>query len=405
MHKRTTSNRKKRFVNIPTLKITVLPNGKLVLTKKFITGMQEHLRYWGGPGCVIAEPSSRFDNNLDHVEVSAHDTRAELGFDVHIVNFNPVDMRKHLMDDDVLLAGLAPPLAFLPSLRRLGNLHIVYVSEYSLKTRLQIAAVEGRNQVRMFARSLKDLHRENVMRTAVKQSDGIQCNGRPTYDAYQGISPDPLLFFDSRLSSDMLATEHEVLSRGAEGPIRLVFSGRLIAMKGVDHLVETSKHLATLGVDFELAIYGEGALVPEIKEAIAAHGLAGRVKLGGMLDFDTELVPLVKKRADLFVCCHRQGDPSCTYLETMSCGVPIVGYDNEAFRGVVRDSHSGWLSPMNRPAELAAKIAQLSRNRDEVVDHSLAALRFARRHCFEQTFQQRNDHLQRIASTRWAKAS
>jgi colanic acid/amylovoran biosynthesis glycosyltransferase len=405
MQTRTAANRKKRLVNIPMMKVTVLPGGKLVLTKKFISGMQEYMRHWDGPGCVIAEPSDRFDNNLDHVEVSSRDLRSELGFDVHIVNFNQAAMRRLLMDDDVLLAGLEPRLTFLPSLRRLGNLHVVYISEYSLKTRLQIAKLEGRTGLRMVARSLRDLRRESLMRRAVELSDGIQCNGKPTYEAYRGINASPLLFFDTRFSADMTATEDDILKRGTEGPIRLIFSGRLVAMKGADHLVEVAKHLAALGVDFELTIYGDGSLVPEIKQAIAAQGLTDRVKLAGVLDFDTELVPAVKERADLFVCCHRQGDPSCTYLETMSCGVPIIGYDNEAFRGVVRDSNSGWLSPMNRPAELAAKIAQLSRTRDVLVDHSMAALQFARSHCFERTFKQRVEHLQRVATTQFAMAT
>src|SRR6185437_9992877 len=108
--------------------------------------------------------------------------------------------------------------------------------------------------------------------------------------------------------------------------------------------------------------------------------------LKGNMDFRTELVPFVTDQVDLFVCCHRQGDPSCTYLETMSCGVPIAGYDNEAFRGVAAHSDSGWLSPLNRPDLLAARIAGIARNPAELAVHSQRALGFARRHTFERTF-------------------
>ena len=117
------------------------------------------------------------------------------------------------------------------------------------------------------------------------------------------------------------------------------------------------------------------------------------MKLPGVLDFHTQLLPMVARSVDLFVCCHRQGDPSCTYLETMSCGTPIVGYDNEAFRGVVDQSGAGWLTPMDDPTELAACIAALHSSRDLLADAALRSLDFASNHTFEKVMQARVDHL------------
>jgi colanic acid/amylovoran biosynthesis glycosyltransferase len=113
----------------------------------------------------------------------------------------------------------------------------------------------------------------------------------------------------------------------------------------------------------------------------------------GVLDFKNELVPFTQKNTDLFVCCHRQGDPSCTYLETMSCGVPIVGYDNQAFLGVAAESKTGWPVPMNRPEQMAQKIVELDRNREEVARSARISLGFARAHTFEKTFKRRMAHL------------
>jgi len=395
---RNVTGRKKRLVIITAMRITVLRGRELVLTNKFISGIHQYMRHWDGPICVLAEGSSQLDSNLDHVAVSGRDPRGELGFDVQTVDFNPAAIRWQLEDDDLLLASLVPNLSFVPSLRRFGNLTIVYVSEYSLRTRLQIARCDARNPLRLLKRSVFEASTEELMRRAVALSDGVQCNGTPTFDAYRGVSPDPLLFFDTRVKGGMMATEHDVVRRGAPGPIRLVYSGRLIPIKGADHLLEVARHLAAFGVVFELTVYGGGNLVPEMRRVIDSQGLAGRVKLAGVLDFETELVPAVKERADLFVCCHRQGDPSCTYLETMSCGVPIIGYDNEALRGIVGESHCGWLTPMDRPRELAMRIALLSRNRSALADHANAAIRFAKNHTFERTFERRIEHLKQIAT-------
>ena len=52
------------------------------------------------------------------------------------------------------------------------------------------------------------------------------------------------------------------------------------------------------------------------------QSLQDLVTLRGVVDFATGWIPLLKQQADLFVCPHPQGDPSSTYPEVMSCGVP-----------------------------------------------------------------------------------
>jgi glycosyltransferase involved in cell wall biosynthesis len=117
----------------------------------------------------------------------------------------------------------------------------------------------------------------------------------------------------------------------------------------------------------------------------------------GTLDFEKELIPFVKQNADLFICCHRQGDPSCTYLETMACGVPIVGYDNEAMAGLARERGLGWTTPMDRPVELAESIARLHRDREALRGMALKSLTFAQQHSVESTFRARTGQILQVA--------
>jgi hypothetical protein len=133
-------------------------------------------------------------------------------------------------------------------------------------------------------------------------------------------------------------------------------------------------------------IFGDGPLMPSMTEQIRTENLEQHVSLHGVLDFGTELMPYIRDNVDLFVCCHRQGDPSCTYVETFACGVPIAGYANEAFRGLTDDRLLGWATPMNRPDLLADKIVALYRQPQELLAASLNALEFARQHTFEHEF-------------------
>ena len=83
----------------------------------------------------------------------------------------------------------------------------------------------------------------------------------------------------------------------------------------------------------------------------------------------------------------------------MSCGVPIVGYDNEAFRGVVAKSGCGWPMPIGQSGALADAIAKLDSNRSALADAALQGLTFGRSTVFEATFKARVQHLMYAART------
>jgi hypothetical protein len=77
--------------------------------------------------------------------------------------------------------------------------------------------------------------------------------------------------------------------------------------------------------------------------------------------------------------------------------VPIVGYANEAFKGIVAQSQAGWLVKMDRPKLLAKKVAELNIKRDEIEAMSFKSLDFARQHTFEKTYEARISRMIQIA--------
>jgi len=111
----------------------------------------------------------------------------------------------------------------------------------------------------------------------------------------------------------------------------------LIKMKGADQLLEVARKLKQLKVKFEMFISGAGELEEMMHQQIVVNQFNDCVKMLGVPDFKTNFIPFVKQNIDLFVSCHPQGDHSCTYIETISAGVPIVGYANEAFLGNCRN--------------------------------------------------------------------
>ena len=382
---------------VPSLRARRSANGSVVLTRKFLDGVNEFQKSWNGPVAVYMTPRLSETGEMDDVSVWPKD----LSFHLEVLSL--LDIERTITADRSAMVLLS-----LDDFRqnRLGSVcesngvACAYISEYSVATRKQIIDANTTNRFLRVRRKFWEEGEERRRRAAVTKAVGLQCNGTPTYDSYRDLNADSILFFDTRVTEEMLATEEEIgrrTSRLSETrPLQLLYSGRLAPMKGAMQLLHVAKELRRMNVDFHLSICGDGESKQAMSRVIDAEQLTSCVSLKGVLDFRTELVSFVKSEIDLFVCCHPQGDPSCTYLETMSGGVPIAGYANEAFAGIVRSSGCGWLAPVNRPDELAHVILDISKTPALLREKSQEALAFAKGHTFNRTVSRRIDHLRTL---------
>ena len=141
---------------------------------------------------MLAERRVTRDDNLDVVTASLD----ELPFDLKIVEFTPAGLCPHLTGDDVLLLSLEPKQCFIPETSAFKKHATIVISEYSLRTRLEIVLCSTRNPLKTVKRVLREFYIEARLRRTVAQTDGIQCNGLPTYRPYQRISKNALQFFE-----------------------------------------------------------------------------------------------------------------------------------------------------------------------------------------------------------------
>lgn len=383
----------RELILLPVLKANRGANGGLVLTQKYLEGAAEYARSWPGPVTTLAEISDTRSTDMDHVEVLPGSI--ETGLEERPSDAAAMASR---------LAGAAAALAFFSPYeeatarlcRRIG-VPFLCVSESTPHSERQEVDANTRNPVLRLRRKLWLMGAERARQRMLPGLAGLQCSGVPTYDLYRPGQPNALLFFDNRVwRQDVIgeqALEERLQRVRAGAPLKLVFGGRLIPMKGVLELPEIARALARLDVPFTLDIYGNGPLEDQLAARISALGLAGQVHLKGALDFRTGWIPALQRDADLFVCCHLQGDPSSTYPEVMSCGVPIAGYDNDAFQGIVRYSEAGWQAPMKKPELLAAQIARLHSDRETLAAAAIRARAFALQHDFQTTFARRTQHM------------
>ncbi|MBT9551379.1 MAG: glycosyltransferase [Hydrogenophaga sp.] len=388
------------LVILPSLGANLSPSGSILLTEKFVSGVRMTVDHWDGPvEVLIQKDNANHSGNLDDVWVKLED----LPFRVTVADFHSPEAKSVIARAAVVQGGADHNLNHMPGWCSELGAHYVMVSEYTLRTRWQIIDAERLNPLVTWRRKVWAWRQERANQTAVKAAAAVQCNGTPTFDAYRPLNERAMLYFDSRVTADMLPAEprlavREVLWSSAK-PMRLAFSGRLNRMKGVDHLPLVAQALRDRGVPFTMDIYGDGPLVAELQKTITRLGLQDTVRLGGVLDFASELMPTVRDAVDLFVCCHRQGDPSCTYLETLACGVPIVGYGNEAFEGLMRRCPAGESVPMNDWSSMAAVIEKLALDPRRFAEMARIGLAFAREHTFEHEFKRRIEHMAQLLAS------
>lgn len=367
---------------------------RLLLDVKFAEGMRAHCDLWGGPvRCVLRRGAqaipfgATYDPKDLGFELSVLDPDAPLGADV-------------LADVALIFAAAddAQALDLVPVARSIGA-KIVYSLEYTLQTRLQIVRLDqSRSLPRRLWSMLWNIRQERRRLAALRASDGVQANGYPAFDAYRGENASTLLYLDGRMGPEMMATPLEMDTRAQRQdsgqPLRLIHSGRLEPMKGAQDLLPVMRALQDLGVAATLDIYGTGSLRDEIAQGLGAF--AGTVRLHDPVDFETELVPISRNQADIFLSCHRQSDPSCTYIEAMGCGLPVIGYDNQMWARMAEDSGAGRVVAMGDPQALAQGIAAWDRDRKALIDCAAKGLAFAKSHDFPSEFKARMDHLARV---------
>lgn len=388
------SETSRELVILPILKARQGTEGRLIMTQKYLDGVDEYARTWPGPVTSLVGLDTRPGIDMDQVETSSDRPLSELELRPGSIEA----LGERIGQAAVVLAQLSHFEVEAAALCKRIGVPIVFISEYTPRTEVQIADFTTSNPLRRLRRRLYISGIERTRRRMLRNyGTGLQCSGTPTYDLYKTIAHNPMLFFDNRVRSvdviDDTAFAKKCAHMATGAPLRLVFGGRITAMKGVLDLPRVAQALDRLGLSYQMDIYGSGDQEQLLRRKIAKHGLSDRIKLHPPMDFRTGWIPLLKREMDLFVCCHPQGDPSSTYPEVMSCGVPIVGYANEAFSGIIRASAAGRRVPIGDTGKLAAEIKRLHDDRTVLQNMARNGRTFAQDHCFESTFYRRVKHL------------
>jgi glycosyltransferase involved in cell wall biosynthesis len=372
--------------------------------RKFHTGMQEYAKNLPYPLLAIhpALAPSADSQIMDLVQLPV----AELGYQVLTISVDdaghPLPAEQHRLRAAVSASKLIYGQGFhIHRMARTLRVPMVALLEYNLRSTLTVAASQAAGLVGKGLQGTRAFrYYVTQMVPVMRQATLLHCNGYPIYEESRWWNGKRLLYFDSRMRREMVISEEALEARlaarraGKGRKPRLLFSGRFEASKGALDVVLVGAACRRLGVDFEMHLHGQGSQRAAMHRAIAEHDLQGTVVVRDAVPYP-ELVEIAKG-FDLFICSHIQDDPSCTYLETLGCGLPIAGYGNAMWRAMCEHASAGVVTPIGDAAALAGAVARLLADPARLDAFSRQARRFALEHTFDQEFARRTRSLAEV---------
>ncbi len=140
----------------------------------------------------------------------------------------------------------------------------------------------------------------------------------------------------------------------------ILFMGRLVYEKGVQHLVSAMPKILAGYHDAKLVIAGKGGMTDELKAQVNAMGISNKVYFTGYMD--AKQVCKMYKCADVSVFPSTYEPFGIVALEAMLSGTPVVVSDIGGLNEIVSHGENGMKSYAGNPNSIADSILALLYN-------------------------------------------
>ena len=140
----------------------------------------------------------------------------------------------------------------------------------------------------------------------------------------------------------------------------ILFMGRLVYEKGVQHLISAMPKIIQNYNDVKLIVAGKGGMLDELKAQVDGMGLSNKVYFTGYLN--AKQVTKMYKCADVSVFPSTYEPFGIVALEAMLAGVPTVVSDIGGLNEIVEHGENGMKSYAGNPNSIADSIIELLYN-------------------------------------------
>jgi glycosyltransferase involved in cell wall biosynthesis len=215
---------------------------------------------------------------------------------------------------------------------------------------------------------------------ALAGADLSMLHGKTVYDVLRGRAANPCrsenIHFEEhdRIPPDEVTAKR---AQAAEGPLRILYTGRADTMKGPFLWLDTLAELKARGVAFEARWLGAGPLLEELQARVAAEGLDGQVAFEGFVA-DRDAVRAAQRWAQVFLFCHLTDESPRAPIEALYAATPLVGFSDPFAADLVEEKGAGDLVARGDVTGLADVLQGLAGDRatlQDLIDRAHASAR------------------------------
>jgi len=147
----------------------------------------------------------------------------------------------------------------------------------------------------------------------------------------------------------------KTLPNDADSPIALLMARRLVAKNGVIIFAQAMAFLSDLNI--KIIIAGDGEEREKVLDTLYNAGLEEKTEFLGAID--NADMPDIYRSADISVLPSFMEATSITGLESMACGLPLVGTNVGGIPAIIDEHKTGLLVPPGDPEALATALRSL----------------------------------------------
>lgn len=251
---------------------------------------------------------------------------------------------------------------------RMGRPHAIWtdrVESEVIRAQIHKGPWRRRLKARLTHRLAARLERERVKAASL----GL-FHGKETFDAYAPFCRNPHIVHDIHIAKEDHIPEDALtqkLATAGQGPLRIVYTGRMDPMKGPEDWVDVLGRLAQKDVAFEATWLGIGSQEDALKARVADLGLSDRVRFPGFVSDRAQVLDALR-RAHIMMFCHKTPESPRCLIEALISGTPIVGYTSAFPEDLIGGHGGGVLTPLNDVAALAEAVTTLAQDRAALAD-------------------------------------
>ena len=170
-----------------------------------------------------------------------------------------------------------------------------------------------------------------------------------------GLNKDKITVIHNGVDTEVFRPTEPVFKEKYEGCDNLlIFVGRIIEQKGLDHLIDAMPRILKEYPRTKLLIVGKGKIKPRLIKKVKKMDLNKRIIFPGFID--EELMPNLYSSADVFVLPSLWEVLPIALLEGLSCGAPLLASDAGGNPEIVENGKNGFIFEKKNEEELIEKL-------------------------------------------------